>query len=251
MKIFENQIQGDDVEVYGKYVKDDIENRGYNIGDLLNMPYLWGLWQSNPHHDQQKLDRYYNIAKNYKDSILSFYQEGRCDDEQIPNIPRIISAVNKYTNINKEKYNDLLNTVQKNDVLCVHIRCGDVDTYKVIVNSAVNLSNQFNETYIFSGLHLDTHFCKEVDKINNFVNQINVMLRQCKNAKFIQGSPDEHLSLISHANNLFVSRGGFSALCAIVCRGNVYSTYMFNHKDTINWKINVKNKKINLITENY
>ena len=47
-----------DIEIYGnRTINEDPINAGYNLGDLLNMPFLYGIWEQNPHGGKERLDR--------------------------------------------------------------------------------------------------------------------------------------------------------------------------------------------------
>jgi hypothetical protein len=78
-----------DIEIFGKTeIKEDPINAGYNLGDLLNMPFLYGVWEQNPHGGKERLDRMNIIGKAYPGSILSNYISDRPEDEPIPNMER-------------------------------------------------------------------------------------------------------------------------------------------------------------------
>ena len=65
-----------------------------------------------------------------------------------------------------------------------------------------------------------------------------------KQGKFILiiDNADNHLSLMRNASNLLVHTGGFSALGAIVAKGNVFYTDSFSHVSMKNWKTHVDTK---------
>ena len=57
-----------------------------------------------------------------------------------------------------------------------------------------------------------------------------------KKFKLLLAEPDIHMVLMREAKNLFVHRGGYSALGAILCKGNVFASEHFGHMYTEQWK---------------
>jgi len=79
-----------DIKIYDKTDNPNIIT-GYNIGDLLNMPYYFNGWSNNP----SKI--YDDSIKIYKDTILYYYSTLRTDkNEPIPNLGKIILATDIY-----------------------------------------------------------------------------------------------------------------------------------------------------------
>ena len=101
------------------FVQSGDRKHGYNIGDLLNMPYLSGDWN----------ERFWinnNIKNNdtiYKETIINLYCENRNSDELVPNIPRIIDATNKFTEKYKDHFffNKIFLILLKTQMFCVFI----------------------------------------------------------------------------------------------------------------------------------
>ena len=70
-----------DIEIYGnRTILEDPINAGYNLGDLLNMPFLYGVWEQNPHGGKERLYRMNIIGKAYPGTILSNYIQERPED---------------------------------------------------------------------------------------------------------------------------------------------------------------------------
>ena len=44
-------ISDNDIIIRDNFIKEDERNAGYNLGDLLNMPSLIGIWNQKPHQD--------------------------------------------------------------------------------------------------------------------------------------------------------------------------------------------------------
>ena len=108
----------EDIQIHEKTIKEDTRQAGYNIGDLLNMPYLDNTWDRTPHYNNDVLIRMNLIGDNYKGSILNYYCEHRKMDDPVPNIELIVESVSYYNEINKHKYEGILNIVKDKDTLC-------------------------------------------------------------------------------------------------------------------------------------
>lgn len=245
VKIFNNKLKYDDIEIYGN-TPDKIKFKlGYNIGDLLNMPHLradsnnleniWKYSWTGPNTKKEDLnivsnilvnppilDLTYEIGNIYKDSIISNYIKNRDINEPVPNIKRIIDSVNLFNECNSHKYKELYNDVQKNDTLCVHVRLSDLHAETSYINLIHNYGNKFKKVYLFTGIHLDERYKKNNDKIINTINTINKIIKNKHTYYVVLASPDVHISLMSKAKNLLLHKGGFSMLGAIVCRGNIF-----------------------------
>lgn len=218
-------------------ISEDTRQAGYNLGDLLNMPYLNEQWNNNPHHNNDALERMNLLSKYYKNSILEYYCKDRTENECVPNIVRIVDSVNKF---NEHFNNPIFDIITKQTTLCVHIRNGDLETETDYINLIKYLSTQYEIVIILSGIHVDTYFKSDEDKNKNFLNTINTILGE--NIFIYLNSPDIHLSIMSQASNLLLHKGGFSCLGSIVSTGNLFITKYFCPAKKDNW-INVVNKK--------
>jgi hypothetical protein len=237
-----------DIINYDKIIKDDLRNAGYNIGDLLNMPHLNNTWESFPHANIDILERMYLLSKNYENSILNYYCSGREEEENIPNINRIIKSVELFKNKNKNILIDILQIVKDPNCCCVHIRSGDLLVELEFIECILKLSDMFNKIILLSGVHLDELYRSEIDKKFIFVNTINHIMSQRDNIYVYLNNPDIHLSIMSEASNLLIHKGGFSCLGSIVCNGNLFITPYFTHAKESNW-INKVNKKYILLNQ--
>lgn len=234
MKIIHNKLHKDDIKIFGKDIDGDPSNAGYTIGDALNMPFLWEMWNATPHNDDTTLKRFMLISENYKNSIVYYYNKHRPRDEPIPNIQRICNAVDMYSQ-NHDIDNDFIKKIKSNHILCVHIRSGDLDVHPKVIDTIQALSQLYEEVYIFSGIHLDQNHRSNNDKISSFMGVMNNLLTN-KKFKLLLAEPDIHMVLMREAKNLFVHRGGYSALGAILCKGNVFASEHFGHMYTEKWK---------------
>ena len=244
IKIFHKKIEEKDIHVYGKSLVNDATGAGYNIGDLLNLPSLSGYWKANPHNSVEELERLNLVGQSYPNSILSYYIEARPYYESVPNIYRVNGAVNKYIE-NSPIVPELMRVINDDNVLCVHIRCGDKEAEPSFLDLVVDLAKDYRFVYIFSGLHLDERFASNTTKITNFVQTMNYVLEKTTNVSIIVAEPDVHLSLMSKSKHLLLHKGGFSAFGTLVCGGTIYTT-KFMEKLTPSWKAIVTNKYITL-----
>lgn len=233
IKIFHKKIEEQDIHIHGKPLLNDVTGAGYNIGDLLNLPSLSGYWNANPHNSHEELERLYTVGHLYPKSILSYYIEARPPHEPVPNLNRVIGAVNKFIAYTSS-LPELIRVVNNENVLCVHIRCGDKEAEQSFLDLIVDLAKDYRFVYIFSGLHLDERFASNADKKVKFVNTMNYILERTTNVSVILAEPDVHLCLMSKSKHLLLHKGGFSAIGSIVCEGRVYTT-KFMEKLTPSW----------------
>lgn len=224
---FKDPITEEDVTIFGIDLKDDARGAGYNIGDLLNIPSLGGFWAATPHNSMEDLERLYYIGEAYKKSVLAHYIAHRPSTEIIPFLPRVVGAVKCYINEAPDNVHEWIGRVAQDDVLCIHIRCGDKTVEDEFMRTALAIAKQFRQVYIFSGLHLDQYFASNQKKIHNFLQSMNSFLCM-PNIHFVDAEPDVHLSLMMHAKHLLVHKGGFSALGMIVANHNIYVTHMMD-----------------------
>lgn len=237
-----------DILITDKIIPEDARRAGYNIGDLLNMPHLSNQWASSPHADLASFNRMKLLANNYKDSVLDYYCAGRVNDEErIPNINLIINAVEQFKTKNQHLLEDIRILVKEENVCCVHVRNGDLDTEEGFTQIIIRLSYHFEKIVILSGIHLDTVYKDETEKKTNFLKTMNNLLAKRDNIYIYLNSPDVHLSIMSEASNLVVHKGGFSCLGSIVCSGNLFITDYFNsYAKCDTWRSKVNKKYINL-----
>jgi hypothetical protein len=237
-------VQLDDIEITGINEPNDKRNAGYNIGDILNMPFLSGNWIQNPHHDDVALKRLVILGNTYSNSILNNYCKDRPMNEKIPNMERIRKSTKEYIDNNKYRFEDIYNFVQQPECLCAHIRSGDLNVEFHLANKIRELSYEFKYIILFSGIHIDETYRDNYNKKNNFISEINYILSLNTNIYLYLNDPDIHLSLMSVASNLLLHKGGFSALGSIVSKNNLFITRIFHHAFHPNWIQNVNKKYI-------
>jgi hypothetical protein len=218
-----------DIKIYGNpEIKEDFINAGYNLGDLLNMPFLYGVWEQNPHGSEDRLYRMNIIGQNYPDSILSNYITERPENEVVPNIERIINATEKYIDKTQENtnmnLNEIFKTVRDANYLCVHVRCGDLLVEEEYIEKIAELSRKYEKVVLLSGINMDEHYLNDHNKKCNFLFFMNKILERNENIFLHMDSPDNHLAIMRNASNLLLHKGGFSMLGYIVATGKVFIT---------------------------
>jgi hypothetical protein len=239
------QLVYEDIQIHEKPIEEDTRQAGYNIGDLLNMPYLDNTWISNPHYNNDGLNRMNLIGNAYKGSILNYYCEHRTIDDPVPNINLIVESVAYYNEMNKHKYEDILNIVKDKDTLCVHVRSGDLMTEMDFINKIEQLSYKFKKIILLSGIHGDQHFADHHNKKTRFLLTMNHILNKNKNDSYIYlNEPDVHLMIMMNASNLLLHKGGFSCLGSIISTGRLFLTNAFYHLYKENWKKHVNKQYI-------
>lgn len=218
----------------------DVSNVGYNIGDLLNIPYLADRWGQNPYHEgQTQLDRMYVIARICKGSILERYVNSRPTWEPIPNVERICKCTDEYIRDNIVYLKPILNLVNQKDTLTVHIRTGDMRMDDNFIENINSLAEKFDKVVLLSGIHLDTLTLDHRGKVNNFLENTNSILKTNPKMHSYIDIADVHICMMRKASHLLVYRGGFSGIGAIVAQGKVYATPRFYHADVATWKKHV------------
>lgn len=232
VQIFHRPITLENVEIFGTPIENDAIGAGYNIGDLLNIPSLGGFWQACPHNSPEDLARLYHVAEQYPQSILQYYIEARPFDEEVPYKHRIIGAVEKYKEAQPSDSSvlDICRIVDSEEVLCIHIRCGDKHVEEDFLRLIEHQANLYKQVFLFSGLHLDERFASNTQKKDSFLCTMNRLLTHT-NISLVIADPDDHIAMMSTAQNLLVHKGGFSAIGMIVCKGNAYKT---KYMDVVN-----------------
>lgn len=226
------KISYDDVIIYDIPLENDVRAAGYNIGDCLNMPSLLDIWEQNPHADNYALERMNLIGENYKNSVLWYYCKNRKENDIVPDIKLIKESVLNFINNNNIYY---INIVKDPRCICIHVRNGDCNTEHEYKNYIKFISQHFDKVIILSGIHNDEHFKKKQDKINNFVKTMNEILELNTNIYIYLEKADVHLSIMMHASNLLLHKGGFSCLGSIVSTGKLFITNNFKYNNSIRW----------------
>jgi hypothetical protein len=214
-----------DIQIYGnRTIIEDPIHAGYNLGDLLNMPFLYGVWEQNPHGGKERLDRMNIIGKAYHGSILSNYIQERPYLEPVPNIERIMNATEKYIENKNTNLEEIFQIVQNPKCICVHVRCGDLLVEEEYIDKIAEFSRKYETVILLSGINMDEHYLDDHLKKCNFQYFMNKILERNDNIFLHQDIPDNHLAIMRKSANLLLHKGGFSMLGYIVATGKVYIT---------------------------
>jgi len=240
-------LEREDIQIRDIIIPEDARAGGYNIGDLLNMPSLYGIWGQNPHASENGLNRMNILGNAYKNSVLWHYCTNRkSNSEIVPNVDLIVESVKKFTEENVHSYRDIMEIAKDPETCCVHVRSGDKGTEDDFVEIISNISKKYKRIILLSGIHLDTFFSDNQTKITNYQNTINSILSKNENIFVFLNSADVHLSIMASASNLLLHKGGFSCLGSIVSTGNLFVTKYFYQINYEQWK-NQVNKKYTVL----
>ena len=194
------------------------------------MPIFWDKWKP-----FQSLKDLTQVASQLPQSIAGLYYNHRSDgfgavsdDPIIPHRPRLLHAVNKCIAAQAEIH-PMLQTLQDDSVLCVHVRSGD---YGPVTNDFLrtieHLSKQFAKMVVMSGVHCNGNeqfIALNKTKLNDSLNKIRALV---PHAVFDFNHPDVHVCYMAKARNLLVHTGGFSILGSLVFSGKrLYVTSAF------------------------
>jgi hypothetical protein len=218
-----------DIQIYGNpEIKEDPIHAGYNLGDLLNMPFLYGVWDQNPHGGKERLERMNIIGKGYSGSILSNYISERPEEEAVPNIERIVNATEKYIYENAKPLEEIFKKVRDLKCLTVHVRCGDLLVEDEYIERITEFSQKYNTVILLSGINMDEHYLDDHLKKCNFRYFMNKILERNEKIILHLDSPDNHLAIMRNSANLLLHKGGFSMLGYIVATGKVFVTELLH-----------------------
>ena len=233
------KINIDDVIIYDK----ELLPNGYNIGNLLNIPYLLDLWKQIPHNSITQYNNMIDKSKTWPQSIVGLYCKDRPENENIPNINRLVKSVNLYIEQNYNNF-DMIDLVKDKDTLCIHIRSGDIG---VISNNFITnikkLIVNYKKIILFGGVHLDSRYGTEKQNKINFIKSINLILNLSDKIYISIDHPDVHISLMSLASNLLLHKGTYSVLLSLINKNNLFLTNEFEGIKCRNWlKLGIKYK---------
>ena len=243
--------------IFGFYLKEgfeindikihDVDNVPYNIGDLLLMPKLY----CHAGFSALSISSAYNdTIQKYPKSILSIYDSLRKDKEEIiPNVDIIKKATDNYILLHPELINTL-DIVNNDDVLCIHLRTGNVDVEPEYIKKIKDISKNYKKIIICTGIHSNNsknEYNEDTSKTNvlNTINNLDI-----SNIEINLEPADTHLCIFRKCKNLLIHKGGFSCLASLLFNGNqLYITNEFNINEYINcengiWKSNVFNYTI-------
>jgi hypothetical protein len=227
---------------------------GYNISDLLNMPFYWAGWKQNPHCGDEQ---YFNIAKNTAlnnpETILGRYYSTRTEDEKIPNLLRLYNTIDKFIDDKNFKNQEIYQLINDKNILFVHIRSGDFGYISdSFVNTVYNLSTKFTKVILFSGVNRNIHHTDENSNHNlgcrnNLLYSLNKILATNSNIYVYFAEPDYHICTMRLCKNLLVHRGGYSVMGTFINNGKIYYTSELPCINNQLWKNEMISKNIILL----
>ena len=228
---------------------------GYNLGDILNMPVFWANWSF-----FQSLADLTTVASQLPQSIAGRYYNHRSDgigpvtdDPCMPHRPRLLRAVDEYIADNPEIH-PMLQTLQDDAVLCVHLRSGDYgpidDTF---LNAIVQLSKQFATIVVLSGVHCNGNERFVADNIARLRCSLERIRALVPHAEFVFNHPDVHVCCMAKARNLLVHMGGFSIIGSLVFSGQMlYLTNLFQPVHAQMWHdLHIPHKNISTLSRKH
>jgi hypothetical protein len=228
---------------------------GYNLGDILNMPVFWANWSF-----FQSLADLTTVASQLPQSIAGRYYNHRSDgigpvtdDPCMPHRPRLLRAVDEYIADNPEIH-PMLQTLQDDAVLCVHLRSGDYgpidDTF---LNAIVQLSKQFAKIVVLSGVHCNGDERFVADNIARLICSLERIRALVPRAEFVFNHPDVHVCCMAKARNLLVHMGGFSIIGSLVFSGQMlYLTNLFQPVHAQMWHdLHIPHKNISTLSRKH
>jgi hypothetical protein len=221
------------------YYQDKLSDTvaGYNIGDMLNMPFLMNVWPQTPHASSNIYEIMKDTAQKTEGSILWYYYNHRPNEaDPIPNIPLILEAVQYYIEANRYKFEELFDLISKPTTLCIHVRNGDKGTEPEFISCIERESIKYECVILLVGLHIDQRYSTHIKSKKSLVDIIQPLLQKYTHMFVHIGDPDMHLGLMHLAANLLLHKGGFSCLGSIICSGTLYITDLFNYSSCINWQ---------------
>lgn len=238
----------DDIRIYDLDPK--FGESGYNLGDLLNMPYYWAGWPQTPHLNEIYHGVAKNTAANNPNTILGKYYFSRPEKEKIPNLERLYNTIDNYISDNGFMENKIMTLVNSDNVLFVHVRSGDFGVIDKRYSETIKqLAKNYSTVILMSGVNRNHHPGDENSRHNfqcrkNLLDSFNMIMEGTDNICVYLAEPDHHISMMRLCKNLLVHRGGFSVIGTFICNGNIFYTDALSCKDNKEWKEIVKNKNI-------
>ena len=208
---------------------------GYNIGDLLNMPYMVDSWPK----CHRAIKTMNNVGAIMPCSIVGKYCSQRAPADDVPDaslLRGIVVALSE-TLLSKE----IRDLVSSPSTLVVHMRAGDLWQYVSrddFINSICAKGVEFENVLLCTGVHADAQHRPVDDSRRETLRLVKTVLDRLPNALAFCGSADDTLALASCASNILVHRGGFSCLMSLVSSSasNVLYTKSFVSPQKEHWR---------------
>lgn len=195
----------------------------YDLAYLLDVPsFVDKAWRAVPHEVESRAAR---MARAYPDSLLAIYRAIPSSCSRKPFPPHLRHALRIFRESKKSPVSRDEDLVKRNDTLVLLIQSNGNHQTSLpakFVQEALHRSRSFSNVLVMAYLgdtgtpenaRLDTEFIVGTLKSE----RINVRVHKST-------GEDEDIYLMHIAANLFVHRGAFSALGALVCDGTVFYT---------------------------
>jgi hypothetical protein len=213
---------------------------GYNLGDMLNMPSFYGGWSREM--PSTILDMALTKVASRPHSILGRYfsvDMSSCRHPYMPQLRSAIGVFEKTTHVDPA-----MSLVRLRHTLVVHLRSGDSGgVEKTFLDGLRKVASRKNIKLVLflCGVHTDTRYATNEQAMRKLHIDLGIIARcfaRSTDLRFhVSMSTDDDLTLMSHATNLFVHKGGFSALGALVCEGTVFFTeLMRKHVNSVEFR---------------
>lgn len=193
----------------------------YAIGDLLNMPYYWA--------DDWVCGDRIGWQLDFPMTIFWFHELHRPQPPYLPDPARIRQSVEDYHEFTRggEERQNLIDQVTDDNVLCVHMRSGDMGVASTAyIDRVKRVAQRFSKCYVFCGLH--NGWGTKESQLDNMTKSLDLLAAGVPNLSTLPASADDHLLLMSRCKNLIVHLGGFSILGSLLFTGNhLYVTKEF------------------------
>jgi hypothetical protein len=214
-------VKANDISIHDK------DKSLYNIGDLTRMPFYYEELDKKTYNENKTeyIVKYINSNKIYHEvypqSIFSNYikllEEKKIQDIELPDIHSLQKATDTFYENNKSKIDKFFNEINNEKTLFVHIRSGDKGHIPdIFINNIKQLESKYEKVVILYGIHnsdADNAINTIIKDFEKFDNTNNKYI-------FNNSEPDIHLCFFRKCKNLFVSRGGFSALGCLLFEGD-------------------------------
>jgi len=241
----QQQLENLQINIHTNTEYDEV----YNVGDLLCIHGVTGHW-NNQHCYNNIL--FPHLLTAFPGSIFDIYMQSiDPESDLLPVIPKLQAAVDTYST----QHNITLSTtqgqeVQRNDVLCVHIRSGDWGHVEDdFIDKVKQVAQGYRKVYILSGIHKDTRFgTLEENRVKLVADVDKLTSNDGPEYVFDNSDVDFHLCLFRLCKNLMVHRGGFSMVATLLFQGNtLYLTQPFLYQEGENrWTQYLQNSPFQL-----
>ena len=217
----------------------------YNLGDILNIPLKNDVYNKNwipmrcKHCRSNK--KFKEYIDEYPNTLLEKYYnltlKKNLDIKNRPNFEVLKEVLNTYENP-LLKYNT-------NNIFVVHIRAGDKGKVESdYIDKIIELVKKIKPDYVIllGNFHNSINYKRNpnllVDGKKDLEDIFKRIQEYCNNVLYLKDNDaDTDLVIMYNAPHLLVHKGGYSALGAFVCKGNVYYSNQYWHlRETLRYR---------------